>query len=346
MAKEKRLEAFIELGKFISKHISGQIHAGLEDFHDELKKISTESFFYNGWFTPKSIEMALSGITFLLEEEKLREFAKSINETPPKKVAVIMAGNIPAVGFHDLLCVLLSGHSILIKTSSDDHLLIPFFCKLLRHFDAEFGHRIEFAEGKLTGFDAIIATGSNSSALHFEYYFKKYPRIIRKNRNSIAILSGNETATELENLGKDIFSYFGLGCRNVSKLYIPEGYKFETFFEAMFKFNSVAENKKYFNNYEYHRALFLLEKIDFLDNNFMVVRQAEQLSSPVSVVHYEHYSNLYKLSEQLSSAENQIQCLVGSLQLPNMIGFGKSQTPDINDFADRVNTLDFLNTLS
>jgi Acyl-CoA reductase (LuxC) len=342
MEKEERVKAFIQLGKFLSAHISGNTIQGMEKFHDELNRITTENFFYNGWFTPKNVEGALEGIAHLLEETELRKFAESVQEPTPRTVAVIMAGNIPGVGFHDLLCVLISGHSLLIKPSSDDHLLIPFFCKILTHYESELAQRIQFAEGKLSHFDAIIATGSNSSALHFEYYFKKYPRIIRKNRNSVAVLNGEESKEDLENLGKDIFSYFGLGCRNVSKLYVPEGYSFDSFFEAMYQYRSVADNKKYFSNYEYHRALFLLEKIDFLDNNFMIVRKASQLSSPVSVIHFETYEDIKKLTAQLKACENEIQCIAGKLQLPQMLPLGKTQSPSINDFADRVNTLDFL----
>ncbi|MBC7863834.1 MAG: acyl-CoA reductase, partial [Bacteroidia bacterium] len=220
---KKRVKAFSELANFIENHLNGIKIPGLENFHTELDDIIEKNFHYNGWFAPQSTKIALSGIVSMLNEKDLNAFAENIVEEKERRVAVIMAGNIPAVGFHDLLCVLLSGHKIIIKPSSDDHLLIPFFTKLLIHFEPALSAKIYFAEAKLTNFDAVIATGNNNSSRYFEYYFGKYPHIIRKNRNSIAILSGNETKAELSLLAKDIFTFFGLGCRNVSKIYAPDG---------------------------------------------------------------------------------------------------------------------------
>ena len=337
--------AFIQLGKFLREHINGKKITGLENYHDELQKIIELQHQYNGWFTQENVKNALLGISLMLESEKLLSFSNEALSQGKKTVAVIMAGNIPAVGFHDLLCVLLSGNNILIKPSSDDQLLIPFFVKFLIDQSPELNDKIRFAEGKLSQFDAVIATGNNNSALHFEYYFSKYPHLIRKNRNSVAILNGEESKEELIQLGKDIFSYFGLGCRNVSKLFVPEKYDFKYFFEAMYEYKDVAQNKKYFNNYEYHRALFLLEKIEFLDNNFMILRASDQFSSPVSVMHYETYGHLESLEERIKSNSDKIQCLVGKLNFDTMVPFGKSQFPEINDFADGVNTLEFLKSL-
>ena len=345
MSKEQRLIAFIRLGNFFAAHIKGEKITGKEKFHDELTKITQEQFHYNGWFTAKSMENAIIGLARLLDEEELSRFSERVSTKEDKNIAVIMAGNIPAVGFHDLLCVLLSGHSILIKTSSDDNLLIPFICRFLIEIQPELQQKIRFADGKLTDFDAVIATGNNNTAQQFEYYFSKYPRIIRKNRNSVALLSGNESTEDLLNLGKDIFSYFGLGCRNVSKIFVPKMYSFEKFFEAMFHYSEVASHKKYFSNYEYHRTLFLLEKIEFLDNNFMILRENNAYSSPVAVVHYERYENLKSLESEINANRDRIQCLVGNINLPGIIPFGSSQSPAVNQFADNIDTLSFLNML-
>ena len=345
MLKSDCKEAFIKLGIFLNAHINGEKTTGLENFHDELDKIIQENHQYNGWFTSENIKNAVQGLSFMLKEEQLKRFWSEAESKGGKTIAVIMAGNIPAVGFHDLLCVLLSGHRILIKTSSDDQLLIPFLVKLLIHYNPEINDDIHFAEGKISQFDAVIATGNNNSAMHFEYYFSKYPHIIRKNRNSIGILTGNENTDDLIALGKDIFTYFGLGCRNVSKLFVPEGYSFNDFFQSMYEFRDVAQNKKYFNNYEYHRALFLLEKIDFLDNNFMILRKSESFSSPVAVIHYENYSDLTELKNRIFSHMDKIQCIVGKTDIEKIIPFGKSQEPGLEDFADGINTLEFLKTI-
>ena len=258
-----------------------------------------------------------------------------------------MAGNIPAVGFHDMLCVLLSGHKILIKVSGDDPALIPFLAGMLIYYQPDLAPAIHFSEAKMKDFDAVIATGSNNSARHFEYYFGKYPHIIRKNRTSVAILNGKESTGELQELGKDVFYYYGLGCRNVSKLYVPEGYDFKVFFEAVFPFGYVSDNKKYFNNHEYHRAIYLLESIPFLDNNFLMIRESSDLHAPTSVLYYEYYTNQAQLVEKIKPLEENLQCTVSNFDVNglNTIAFGSTQEPGISDFADNVNTLDFLNTL-
>jgi hypothetical protein len=258
-----------------------------------------------------------------------------------------MAGNIPAVGFHDLLCVLLSGHNILIKVSSDDPALIPFLAGMIIYFEKDFAQTINFSEGKLINFDAVIATGSNNTAKHFEYYFGKYPHIIRKNRSSIAILNGKETKEELAELGKDIFYYFGLGCRNVSKIYVPEGYKFDSLFEAVYDYKFVLDNKKYNNNYEYNRAIYLLDLIPFLDNNFLMIREKEELHAPTSVLFYETYTNQDRLVEKINPLLPNLQCIVTNFEMKGLktIALGHTQEPTIFDFADDVNTLDFLNSI-
>ncbi|MGZ3943216.1 MAG: acyl-CoA reductase, partial [Bacteroidia bacterium] len=248
MIIRKRIEAFAELGDFIKDFLGERKNIKNSAKYEMLDHAVGSSFTYNGWFTRENVLMALRNISSYLNEKDLSEFSKQIREpSSSKTVAVIMAGNIPMVGFHDFLCVLLSGNKILVKNSSDDKLLIPFLAKVLVEIAPEFTDFISFAEGKLQGFDAVIATGSDNSASYFKQYFGKYPHLIRKNRSSVAVLSGKETMEELALLGHDIFDYFGLGCRSVSKLYVPRGYKFDSFYESIFSFADVMDNKKYAN---------------------------------------------------------------------------------------------------
>ena len=258
-----------------------------------------------------------------------------------------MAGNIPAVGFHDFMCVLLSGNRILAKLSSDDNCMISFLGEFLTDKEPEFKNFITYAEGKLRNFDAVIATGSNNSALYFKQYFEKYPHIIRRNRSSVAVLSGNESREELSLLGNDIFDYFGLGCRSVSKLYVPKDYKFDTLFESVFSFNEVMDNKKYANNHDYHSAIYLLNQEKFLDNNFLIIKKSDNLHSPVGVLYYEEYKTLDELSAKLQLLEPELQCIVTNSQLSvNKLPMGTSQCPTVFNFADNTNTLTFLNNFS
>jgi hypothetical protein len=348
MTLKQRQHAFVQLGLFIDRHFSQNRDPKEEKFHHDLEHLISLAFSYNGWFTAEEIERTLKGIVFMLDEQQLVKFTAGIKEPEkPKTVAVIMAGNIPAVGFHDMLCVLLSGHNILIKVSGDDPTLIPFLAGMLIYYEKGFAPAINFSEARMKNFDAVIATGSNNSSKHFEYYFGKYPHIIRKNRSSIAILNGKETHEQLQELGKDVFYYYGLGCRSVSKLYVPENYNFTPFFEAMFHFGYVADHKKYYNNHEYHRAIYLLEQIPFLDNNFLMIRENTDLHAPTSVLYYEYYTNEAQLVEKIKEMEENLQCTVSNFELSGLktTDFGNTQKPNIFDFADNVNTLDFLNTL-
>jgi len=220
-----------------------------------------------------------------------------INISEPKTVAIIMAGNIPLVGFHDLLCILITGNKALIKPSSQDNGLITVLCEFLISYNSEFKNLIEFTEGKITGHDAIIATGSNNTARYFEYYFKNKPNIIRKNRNSVAVLTGKETEEELSALGEDIFRYYGLGCRSVSKLLVPENYNFDLFFKSMFKYQSLIKHEKYTNNYDYNKAVYLMSEFKLLDNGFLILKEDKSYSSPISSLFYEHYDSYKTLGE-------------------------------------------------
>jgi hypothetical protein len=338
MTLKQRIKGFAEVGGFISRHFQGPRSQQETPLHEGLEQVIALAFQYNNWFIPEFVKEAVQNLGTFLKEEELTTFTTGMPEKEPRTVALICAGNIPLVCFHDILCVLLSGNRVLIKLSSDDQVLLPFFLKLLVHYEPLFESRITFADGKLTDFQAVIATGSDNTATHLHYYFSKYPHIIRKSRSSAAILSGQESEADLKNLGRDIFLYFGLGCRNVSQLLVPENYSFDAFFKAMLDFGFVINNKKYGNNYDYHRAIYLLESLPFLDNNFLMVREQADLHSPVGVIHYQYYKTGDDIQQYLETRAGQLQCVVGEGHLP----FGYSQKPVITDFADNVNTLDFL----
>lgn len=340
MVLKQRKAAFVELGRFLKRHYSTKFNEGEENFHLALTSLVDTAFIHNGWFTPANVHFALQSWALQLNEEDLEAFTTTIPTTTnaPQTVAVICAGNIPLVGFHDVMCVLLSGHSLLLKLSTDDNVLLPFFIKLLSYYEPEFESRLFFTDGKLSQFDAVIATGSNNTYNYFQHYFAKYPHIIRKNRSSIAVINGNETNAEYLELGKDIFTYFGLGCRNVSKLLVPTGYDFSKFFEAIFPFKQVLDNNKYANNYEYNRAIYLMGGAPLLDNNFVLLKEEVALHSPVAVLHYQYYTSKDELQHLLDQHKADLQCVCGQGYTP----FGYSQQPVISDFADGVNTLEFL----
>lgn len=342
MEIKQRINAFVQSGMFIKRHFNEKEWLENEKgLHEGLNHLMDVAYTYNGWFIKDFIKESLCNIALMLDKNTVEQFAKNVKEPQQAKtVAIIMAGNIPLVGFHDLLCVLLSGHKALVKLSSDDSILMPFFIKLLEHYEPEISDSITFATGKLSNFDAVIATGSNNTSRHFEYYFGKYPNIIRKNRTSVAVLTGNESEADLKNLGKDIFLYFGLGCRNVSKLMVPKGYDFNKFFDAIFDYKFVVDNKKYGNNYDYNRAVYLLNSEKFLDNNFLILKPDNGLFSPVSVLLQQEYANETELKNWLDGNKENIQCVVGKGS--GYIPFGYSQQPVITEFADGVNTMDFL----
>jgi hypothetical protein len=339
----ERVAAFSELGEFLSAYREGD----KKEKDQTLDELIDRAYHYNGWFNRENVLKALHGINLLLKKEDLLKFSKQIEEpVQPKTVAVIMAGNIPAVGFHDLLCVLLSGNRILIKLSSDDKLFIPFFTDFLIEKLPALKDYILYSEARLHDFDAIIATGSNNSAVYFKQYFGKYPHIIRKNRTSVAVLSGKETTEDLQELGKDIFTYFGLGCRNVSKLFVPAGYSFDTFFESIFSYGDVINNKKYANNYDYTRAVYLLNHEKFLENNFLMLRPSTDTHSPIGVLYCEEYKDVPSLEVRLKEIEPELQCIVTNMPLSvTTVVPGCTQYPSVFSFADNINTLAFLNKL-
>jgi hypothetical protein len=334
MTIEDRINAFSKLGNYILTIDKGDLDALI----DEAKT-------QNAWFTSDNIKLALSGLASYLDHARLKRWtsAYSTQREPLKTVGIIMAGNVPFVGFHDLLSVFISGNKGLIKLSSKDSILIPYMIAKLGEFEPAFNDRVVIAE-QLKGFEAVIATGSDNSARYFEYYFAKYPHIIRKNRTSCAILVGNETEAELKQLGTDIFSHFGLGCRNVSKIYVPDGYNFATLFEPIESFNQIIHHHKYHNNYDYQKSIMLINNVRFLDNGFLMVTENERMVSPISVLYYERYRNLTELKSKLALHESRIQCIVGKTT-PATISFGQAQFPELWDYADQIDTLKFLTSL-
>jgi hypothetical protein len=253
-----------------------------------------------------------------------------------------MAGNIPLVGFHDFLSVLISGHSVLVKQSSNDNHLLPFLAKYLEYVEPIFKRNITFTEEKLTNFDAVIATGSNNTARYFEHYFKDKPSIIRKSRNSCAVITDNVTEQDFENLSEDVFRYFGLGCRSVSKLFVPRGYNFDSFFKGMYQKKDIINNAKYANNYDYNKAVYLMSEFDILENGFLMIKEDASYASPIASIFYEYYDTEENLKIKLQPDKEIIQCVVANGFTENEIPFGETQHPKLWDYADGVNTLEFL----
>ncbi len=350
MELKDRVKAFEKLGVFLKEQVRGE-WTEMNTEHEVFTKLLLQVKNHNAWFTEAELSSALSAIASSLETKNLDKWVEPYKEalsgpSAKKKVLVIMAGNIPLVGFHDFISVLISGNRFLGKVSSDDHLLLPFLAAILLQLEPRFKDLIEFAEGQVKDMDAVIATGSSNSSRYFDYYFGKYPHIIRKNRHSIAIITGNENAEDFAQLGKDIFQYYGLGCRNVSKLFVPEGYQFDPFFEGIYSFSHILSSNKYVNNYEYNKTLYLLNNEKMLDNNFLLLREDIALSSPIGVMFYEYYKDVESLKSRLHMDEPYIQCKVSkAAQFPGTLPFGQTQCPQLWDYADGVDTLKFLLTL-
>jgi hypothetical protein len=335
---EERIKSFAMLGEFIHNTLNEK--SGKNS--NELIELIENQIFHNSWFTPQNVRQALIAIAGQLTLENLNKWTSSypelVDDPIPCRVGVIMAGNIPLVGFHDFLCVLMSGNSIIVKTSSKDQELILFLGKILCSINQDFKEKIEFTSETLANFTKVIATGSNNSSRYFESYFGKYPHIIRKNRNSIAILEGNESNKELEDLGKDIFSYFGLGCRNVSKIFVPDGYDFTVLTKNWEKYSNTITHIKYANNYDFNKAVFIVNREKFFDTGYILIKEDRNLSSPVSVLHYEYYSDYDYVYQQTDVLKEKIQCIVHRDYVP----YGKAQSPELWDYSDRIDTISFL----
>jgi len=334
MTIEERVMAFHNLGNLLKKLPEA-----------DLQSIAARARQENPWFTLENVRMAVSGIRYMLTPDKLSAWIAPYNlSTQHRKIAVVMAGNIPLVGFHDFLTVLLCGHSIIIKCSAKDSVLIHYISAQLAKIEPRFEPKIEFSE-QLKGFDAIIATGSDNTSRYFEYYFGKYPNVIRKNRTSVAILHGEESDEELEALGTDVFSYFGLGCRNVSKLYLPKYYSFEKLFRNWESFREIIHHHKYCNNYDYQKTVLLMKGRPFLDNGFVMLLEEQKLVSPIASVYYEYYEDRKSLDASLLTVSGKIQCVVENTAY-NERSFGRAQFPVPWDYADQVDTIKFLTELN
>jgi hypothetical protein len=349
---ERRMAAFTQLGASISmlledhKPHPDQYGEQIGAFKEKLKLAEQQ----NAWFIPEFINKALEGIAMLLEPDSINAW---IEKYPPGfgdgslRVAVVMAGNVPAVGFHDFLTVLMAGHSIQAKLSSDDNVIIPALAELLTGIEPGFRERIAFTDEKIHDFDAVIATGSNNTARYFNYYFGKYPHIIRKNRNAVAVIKSDEKPESLRRLADDIFLYFGLGCRNVSKIYVPEDMDISSFLDYFEHYSWIADQSKYRNNYDYNKSLYLVNGDHHYDNGFLLVKESEAFASPVSVLHYERYDDPQQLVLNLQRSMDQIQCIISEdkTHFPEGILPGQAQYPELWDYADGVDTMEFLLTL-
>lgn len=355
MTIEQRKEKLVILGNFLGQFSTTGVERN-EDvpqndpFFDRLLERIESAVHHNGWFTRENILFSLEQWSTALTRENLDEWLASydLDTVESKTVGLVLAGNIPLVGFHDFLSVLVSGHKVLVKQSSNDQLLLPVIADYLVAIAPEWKEYIEFlpnpSEGpsKMENYDAVIATGSNNTARYFEYYFAGKPSIIRKNRNSVAVLTGNETTEELEALAEDIFRYYGLGCRNVSKLYVPENYDFDAFFKAIYSWNPIINQAKYANNYDYNKAVYLMSLYKLLENGFLILKEDTSFGSPIATLFYERYTDISNLKKQLELRKEDIQCVVSKDLFDNEVSFGKTQQPKLWDYADNVDTLEFL----
>lgn len=339
----ERIELLAELGRYLSAEPD-----------DELLHVIQKSYIEHRWFTPENIRYALKSISSaFLEPGLLKQWSDKYPIKPaihPEiTIGLVMAGNIPLVGFQDWLCVFMAGQRAKVKLSDKDKNLLPFLIKKMGNWAFESWEYTVFLEepDKLQGFDAVIATGSNNTARYFEQYFSKYPHIIRRNRNGVAVLDGKESMADLYALGRDIFTYFGLGCRNVSKIYVPRDYDFIPLLEALHEYRDLVLHDKYKNNFDYNLTLLLLNQIPFHNNGCILLREEPSLQARIASVHYEFYDDTEHLKTMLHTRKEEIQCIVGAIKLPGVtvLPFGKTQEPSLFDYADGVDVMNFITQL-
>ncbi len=332
MTLKERIEALVKL--------ADRIH---ELTPESISDLSRRAQHNNKWFTEENVAHAFEGIASMLQKNELEEWLSNYKipvVEVPKIVGLIMAGNIPLVGFHDLLCVLITGHFAAIKTSSQDEFLMNQVIDWLLVIEPRFKKYIEVRE-RLTDIDVLIATGSDNTARYLEYYFRRHPKVIRKNRTSIAVFDGSESVEDYQELAKDLFWYFGLGCRNISKIFTPEPFDHTKFFESIEHMNDIGNHNKYRNNYDYHKSILLVNGVKHLDNGFLLLQPSKNLVSPVSILFQETYSSKEQLDNYLAENEDKIQCIVGHDYIP----FGQAQKPKVWDYADGLDTIAFINSL-
>ncbi len=322
---------------------------------DHIEQISSDTTFplyekireSNPWFIQPFVQSALEGVLKLLDPENLDKWAESydFNRTVSKKVGIVMAGNIPLVGFHDFLCVFMSPHTLSVKLSKKDEVLTPYLINQLIRIDPAVEEKIMISN-TLKNVDAAIATGSDNTARYFNYYFRDRPHIIRKNRISVAVLTGNESDREMHGLADDVFLYFGLGCRNISKIFVPENYDPSRLMNTFQRYNWLGDHQKFVNNYIYYKSIYLLNRESHLDGGFFLIKNTPDLVSPASVLYYQNYRDIRETEKRLQEVEDHIQVIISHHDyIKNKIPFGKAQFPEIGDYADHVDTMKFLETL-
>lgn len=344
MSIHSRISAINDLGQFFQFFTSNETNEIVEPskyefLKEEFRTVLHQAEIKNPWFTQNNLRYCLEIWSKTLALNNLTHWTQNYEVTQsPKNVGIIMAGNIPLVGFHDLIAVLLSGHNAIIKSSSKDDILMGWVLDYLKSTNENLNAGIEKVD-KLDHYDAVIATGSNNTARYFDYYFREVPHIIRKNRTSVGVLDGSETEEELLLLAQDIFRYFGLGCRNITKLYLPKGFNTDRLFEAFYNWKEIINHTKYANNYDYNRAIYLMSGEKFLDNNFVILKESSELYSPIGVVNFVFYSDLEIVKKELEKIENQLQCIVGK---SFKVDFGETQKPSLTDYADGIDTMGFL----
>jgi hypothetical protein len=361
-----RISAFAKVGLQLSSYIEGTLEttttiegACWQDRMEQRLELAERK---NSWFTKDTLEFSIRQWAEALTVANLTNWTQKyhLEHMTTKTVALITAGNLPLVGFHDVLSVIITGHHALIKNSSNDDVLTPLLLEIATSFCPELAASYSYADGKLENYDAVIATGSNNTARYFEHYFGKKPNIIRKNRNSVAVLTGKETLEQMEALSNDVFLYFGLGCRSVSHLKVPLGYNFDLFFNGMFLQKELIKNEKYVNNYDYNKAVYLMSEFDLLDNEFLLIKEENNsYSSPIASLGYSYYSTLEEVATEFDKNNDQLQCIVaqgeaattiveklGDKTAPQIVAFGTTQTPRLQDYADGIDVIQFLLTLS
>ena len=340
---QKRLQATVALGDFFRAYRYGAV------VDSALDRCVDKTAIENGWFTREVIELAISNWGKTLTQSAVNTWLDPYNleeNQAPKTIALILAGNIPMVGLHDLLCVWITGHDAVIKCASKDQHLLPFIVQFLKTHSQDSSPKINFTKDKLDHFDAVIATGSDNSARYFKHYFNHVPHIIRKNRNAVAILSGNESVSELEGLGNDLLHFFGMGCRNVSKLLLPRGFDLNKIFGGVYPQSDIINNSKYANNYDYNKAVFLMSEFQFLENGFFILKEDTAIAAPIACAFYEFYDSLASCQTFLEENQDNIQCVVSHLDFKQALPFGKAQQPELWDYADQVDTITFLASLN
>ena len=341
-----RIQAFYKLGLFLSLFNNKEKQTGSceKKYFSILQGKIPAAVHHNGWFTEENVQYSLQTWAQTLSKDNLEKWIKNydFSNVTPKTIGIVTAGNIPLVGFHDFISVLISGHKVLVKQSSNDQQLLPILADYLICIEPRFKDKIVFSDDRLNGFDAVIATGSNNTARYFVHYFGKYPNIIRMSRNGVGVLTGDETQEQLEALGEDVFRFYGLGCRSISKIFVPKDYDFDQLFKAFYKQADIIEYRKYKNNYDYNKTVYLMSQIPLIENGFLVLKEDASYASPIATLFYEYYDSLPILKQRLDADKDKIQCVVSNGLIKESISFGETQKPMLWEYADGVDTIKFL----